>query len=315
MEQSELPTPQVELSDFLAQARQELKTLADFVRLGATVFSRSDVFFGHGTDNAVDEATQLVLHALSLEPGLASELWHGRLLSDERAAITALFERRIVERKPAAYLTGRAWYGGLEFVVNESVLVPRSPIAELIGQGFEPWWRWSDPERILDLCTGSGCLAVLCAEAFPFAKVEGSDISEAALDVARLNVERFGLQSRVDLINSDLFAQIEGPFDLIVSNPPYVPIGEMSMLPIEFGHEPEAALVAGEDGLDCIHRILAGAAQRLSSAGLLVLEVGAARPAFEVTYAEMEMAWPEFEHGGAHVALIEAQALHEYFGA
>ena len=297
------------LHQTLRDAERELVTLTDFVRFGATLFSSEAVFFGHGTDNPVDEASALVLHALGLGPDIPVEFWQARLLPREKTDVLRLFSRRVRERKPVPYLTGRAWFAGLEFMVDERVLIPRSPIAELIAQGFQPWLEVPEPGRILDLCTGSGCIAVACADAFPSSAVTATDLCAAALEVASINVRRFGLQRQIELVHTDLFAGLSGRFDLVVCNPPYVPAWDFEGLPREYGYEPRDALLAGETGVELLHRILDQVRAHLEADGLLVLEVGTAREAFEEAYPNLTMGWPEFEHGGGDVCLIRAEAL------
>lgn len=296
----------------LESAVEQLRTVADCVRFGASLFNRHEVFFGHGTDNATDEACTLVLHALSLDFGLAPELWSARLLTAERREVLGLLLRRVRERRPAAYLTGRAWFAGLAFEVDEHVLIPRSPIAELIGAGFQPWLGEAYPARILDLCTGSGCIGIACAHAFPDSEVDLADISTQALAVAERNVARFALEDRVRPVRSDLLDDVDGPYDLVVCNPPYVPEAEMSTLPEEYRHEPELGLAAGPAGLDCIERLLLSAPDIMAEDGWLVLEVGSARGFFEEAYFDLPVEWPQFERGGSDVALIHRPGLTEW---
>ncbi|HEV2212029.1 MAG TPA: 50S ribosomal protein L3 N(5)-glutamine methyltransferase, partial [Gammaproteobacteria bacterium] len=255
-----------------------LHTLKDFVRWGASEFKAAGLRFEHGTHNAVDEALNLVLFAVHLDHDLPSWALDGRLTEQEKRAIYGLLSRRVAERKPYAYITRQARFAGLDFYVDERVLVPRSPIAELIEKGFEPWiepWR---VHRILDLCTGSGCIAVACAYAFTEAEVDASDISADALAVAAINVERLHVQQRVRLHQADVFKGLPPRrYDLIVSNPPYVDAEDMATLPDEHKHEPALGLAAGRDGLDVVRRILEGALDYLVEDGILVVEVGNSR--------------------------------------
>ncbi|MCP4040883.1 MAG: 50S ribosomal protein L3 N(5)-glutamine methyltransferase [Gammaproteobacteria bacterium] len=289
------------------QALEELNTARDFIRWGASRFNQAGLFFGHGTEDAIDEAIVLVLHGLHLPQGLADEFLRARLTRDEKIAVLELLQRRIRERVPAAYLTHEAWFAGLSFYVDERVLVPRSPIAELIGGGFQPWMGEKEVTRILDLCTGSGCIAIACAMAFPWAHVDAGDISTAALEVAGINIRRHGLEARVRPVHSDLFADLmEEPYDLIVCNPPYVDAVELAAMPGEFHREPRVGLAAGEDGLDVVRRILPDIQDHLAEDGLLVVEVGASRPAMEVAFPQYQFLWPELEHGGEGVFILEA---------
>jgi ribosomal protein L3 glutamine methyltransferase len=302
-------------SEFIGAADQ-LHTLRDFVRWGASRFNAAGLYFGHGTDNALDEASALVLHALHLPPDLAADYFPANLTGAEKQAVLALFLRRIEERLPAAYLTGRTWFMGLSFQVDERVLVPRSPIAELIEQQFQPWL--DDPDgvnRILDLCTGSGCIGVACAYAFPRVEVDLVDVSADALDVARRNVVEHALEDRVAVVESDLFAELgRRRYDLIVSNPPYVAEDEYASLPEEYHREPALGLTAGTDGLDIVRRILIEAERYLTANGLLVVEVGNSREAVLEAWPQVPFIWPEFEHGGEGVFLIGAAELRECFG-
>lgn len=291
---------------------EQLHSLRDYVRWGASRLNEGGAFFGHGTDNAVDEALQLVLHALHLAPGLPSELMHGRLTLDERRAVVELFRRRIEERVPAAYLTREAWFAGMPFYVDEHVLVPRSPIAELIEQHFAPWLH-AEVRRVLDLCTGSGCIAIACAHAFPEAEVDAADISPEALAVAAINIERHELLGRVNTAQSDLFASLRGRrYELIVSNPPYVSVAEMASLPAEYQHEPALGLAAGEQGLDVVMRILREAPDYLTDDGLLVVEVGNSETALLERCPDVPFVWPEFARGGGGVFLLESAALRRH---
>lgn len=287
-----------------------LRTLRDFLRWGSSRFGAAGLFFGHGTAGAEDEAAVLLAHALHLELPLAPEFLDAALTADERAAVTALLSRRINERMPAPYLTGEAWFAGLRFAVDRRVLIPRSPIAELIETGFTPWLDQDSPERILDIGTGSGCIAIACALAFPDAVVDAVDISEGALAVAALNVDRYGLGQRVRLLESDLYSALAGRrYDLIVSNPPYVAQAEHIGLPAEYGHEPELALLSPDAGLQHPLRILKGAVEHLTQGGLLVLEVGATWPALVERLPQVPFTWVELARGGEGVALIQREEL------
>ena len=288
----------------------ELVTPRDFVRWGASRFNEAGLFFGHGTDNAVDEANVLVLHALHLQPGVPDELMRARLTRAERAQVLDLLRRRVAERVPAPYLTHEAWFAGLDFYVDERVLVPRSLIGEVIEQGFSPWLDGVTVDRVLDLGTGSGCIAVACALAFPEAAVDAVDVSPEALEVARVNVERHGVEDRVRLLRSDLYGQLpKGRYSLIVSNPPYVDAEELARMPQEFRREPLVGLAAGEDGLDVVRRILAGAAKRLTRDGDLVVEVGASRPALERAFPDVPFTWLELQRGPDEVFLLTSAEL------
>ena len=294
-----------------------LRTVADFVRFGASRFNEAGLCFAHGTDNAVDEALALVLHTLRLpaRPPLPAELFHARLTRGERRAVRALLRRRVEERVPAAYLTGEAWFAGLRFEIDRRVLVPRSPLAELVEEGFHPWIDGRRVRRILDLGTGSGCIAVACAHAFPDAEVDAVDASPGALDVTRRNVALHDLEGRVRVVESDLFEELEPPepdggpgtgYDLVVSNPPYVPNKEMAGLAPEFRAEPTLALAGGPDGLEVVGRIVDGAPRWLAPEGALVVEVGASpvvRAALEARF-DLPFVWLEPARGGEGIFLL-----------
>jgi ribosomal protein L3 glutamine methyltransferase len=287
----------------------ELLTLRDFIRWGASEFNAAKLYFGHGTDNAWDEAEQLVLHTIHLQPPLGDEWLSARLTLAERQAIMVNLQRRIDERIPAAYITGQAWFAGMPFVVDERVLVPRSPIGELIQKQFEPWLR-KDPQQILDLCTGSGCIGIACAYAFPDAEVQLSDISYDALEVAEENIHQHGLHDRVFAMQSDLFANLAGQkFDLIVSNPPYVDEDDLATMPEEYHAEPAIGLGSGVDGLDFTRRLLQQAAEYLTDEGVLIVEVGNSWPALAAAYPELPFTWIEFERGGHGVFMLTAENL------
>ncbi len=287
-----------------------LKTLLDFVRWGASRFAAAGLHYGHGTDNPVDEALVLVRHALHLGHDLPRELYASRLTKKERAAVAALIERRIEERLPAPYLTGEAWFAGLPFYVDPAVLIPRSPFAELAQQAFQPWVREEGVTRVLDLCSGSGCIAAACAVAFPEAEVDAVELSPPAAELARRNMARHGLEERVHVLEGDLWAPVAGRrYELIVSNPPYVGDAEMDALPAEYRHEPDIALRAQEDGLAIVRRILAAAREHLTAEGVLMVEVGNSAAAVMEAWPELPFTWLEFERGGSGVFLLTAEEL------
>lgn len=291
-------------------AIDDLETLADFVRWGTSRFRAAGLVFGHGTDNAADEAFFLVQAALELEPGFPEYFWNCRLTREEKQAIVSLFERRIEERLPAPYLAGRAWFMGLSFYVDHRVLVPRSPLAELLEARCEPWVKPAEIRQVLDLCTGSGCIAVAAATVFPGARVDASDLSADALAVARRNIEEHGLQGRVRTVQSDLFDDIpQARYQLILSNPPYVDEEDMQALAPEFAHEPRIGLAAGVDGLALVRRILASAADYLDDDGVLIVEVGNSGEALMAAYPDVPFTWVEFERGGDGVFVLTAREL------
>jgi len=288
----------------------QLHTIRDFMRYGTSLFNGAKLHFGHGTNNALDEVVWLVLHTLHLPPDFPAEYFDSRLAEQEKQEIAALFRQRVQQRMPIPYLIHSAWFAGLEFYVDERVLIPRSPIAELIGQGFSPWVEYEQVGRVLDLCTGGGCIAIACAMAFPETAVDASDLSTAALEVAEINVVKHDLQDQVELVHSDLLDNLQGRhYDIIVSNPPYVDAVDMAALPQEFRHEPEQALAAGVDGLDIVHRILQHAARHLNPGGILVVEVGNSEQALVKAYPEMPFVWLEFERGGEGVFLLTLRSF------
>ncbi len=292
---------------------QELTTVLDWVRWAASEFNRQKLFFGHGTDNAWDEALALVLHVLQLSHEVPAEIFQAHLTTDERNQLFDLIQKRIFSRLPLPYLTHSARFADLEFYVNEHVLIPRSPIAELIQKNFTPWVEPDEVSRILDLCTGSGCIAIACAMYFPESVVDAVDISKQALEVAEKNVAQFNLEQQVCLIESDLYNAVPvQQYDVIVSNPPYVSQDEFAQLPTEYSHEPSLALVAEEDGLSIVNRILKGAANYLSDNGILVVEVGNSEQALIERYPDVDFVWLEFERGGSGVFLLTKQQLVQY---
>lgn len=290
------------------QVHNDLHSIKDYLRWAYSCFNRAEIFYGHGQDNAWGEALQLVLSALHLPLDASQELFDGRLALSEKQAVIALINARLGQRVPVAYLTNSAWFCGLEFYVDERVLIPRSPIGELIQQGFGGLLK-NPPKRILDMCTGSGCIAVACAEQFPEAEVDAVDLSFEALDVAEFNIERHQLSHRVFPIQSDLFTRLPpDQYDLIVTNPPYVDQEDIDDMPEEFRHEPMLALEAGEDGLLLVKRILAQAGDYLSKNGVLICEVGNSMVHLIEQYPTVPFKWIEFKQGGDGVfALTKAQ--------
>lgn len=293
------------------EAISELSTLQDMLRWGISRMNEAGLYFGHGTDNARDDAVMLVTHCLHLPWDIDSAWQSATLTRSEREAIVELFVRRINERIPTPYLTGEAWFYDLPFYVDERVLIPRSPIAEIIAARFQPWLGNKSVNRIMDLCTGSGCIGIACAMEFPQAHVELLDISFDALALADDNITRHQLNDRVIALQSDLFAAADGQYDIIVSNPPYVDADDMSCLPEEFHNEPELALAAGEDGLDLVRIMLAEARQYLADDGIFIVEVGNSWPALEEAYPRVPFMWQEFELGGHGVFVLTAQQLDE----
>jgi ribosomal protein L3 glutamine methyltransferase len=289
------------------------KTPRALIHWGADRFDEASLVYGHGTDNALDEAASLVLHVLEIGYDQPDTVLDVEISESNYARVLKLLEQRVNTRKPAAYLIDEAWFAGMPFYVDERVLVPRSPIAELIGTQFEPWINPERVNRILDIGTGCGCIAMACAAAFPRAQVDATDVSREALDVARINRERHGLDGQVQLIESDLFSALGGKsYDIIVSNPPYVPREELSQLAAEYQFEPASGLIAGEDGLDIVAHMLKDAARYLASDGILVVEVGYTHAALQAQYPEVPFIWLDFENGGTGVFLLEAALLVHY---
>ncbi len=291
----------------------ELGSIRDYIRWGASRFQQAEIFFGHGTNNAIDESAWLVLHSLYLPNQIADGYLDTQLTLQEREAVIAVLRQRVEERLPIPYIIHEAWFCGLPFYVDERVLIPRSPIAELIEAGFSPWIEHDRIHRVLDLCTGSGCIAIATALALPGVEVDASDISADALEVAQLNVEAHDVEGEVILWESDLFQQIpQVEYDVIVTNPPYVDIDEMAARPPEFLHEPELALESGDDGLDATRQILRDAPRYLSDGGILIVEVGASQPQMELAFPELPLNWLEFERGGEGVFLLTKEQLQQH---
>lgn len=286
-------------------------TVRDLLRYAVTRFNTAGLFFGHGSTNALDEAAYLILHTLHLPLDKLELFMDARLLPDEIIRLLDVIARRSVDRQPAAYITNQAWLGGYQFYVDERVLVPRSFIAELIPDQFSPWVQ--DPDRvlnILELCTGSGCLAVLLADAFPNARIDAVDISTDALAVARRNVDTYHLQDRITLIASDLYAAVPATrYDLIIANPPYVNAVSMTQLPEEYRREPQIALAGGDDGMVLVRTIVAEARQRLTPDGLLIVEIGNERAHVEKAFPTLELTWMSTSAGDDMVFLATAAQL------
>jgi|TARA_R100001244_G_scaffold24063_6_gene24564 ribosomal protein L3 glutamine methyltransferase len=288
----------------------DLHTVRDYLRYVSSRFADSPLYFGHGTDNVWDESVQLVMRSLHLPLENNTLFLDARLTREERALILDRMQRRIDDRVPLAYLLGEAWFMGLPFHVDERVLVPRSPLGELIQGGLQPWLGNKPVGRILDLCTGSGCIGIAAASVFEDAEVDLADISTDALDVAAVNIDYHEVGDRVSTVRSDVFDGLEGRYDVILSNPPYVDADDIADMPAEYGHEPELGLAAGGDGLDIAHRILARAADYLNPGGLLIVEVGNSWVALQEAYPDMPFTWLEFENGGDGVFLLTAEDLH-----
>jgi ribosomal protein L3 glutamine methyltransferase len=290
-----------------------LLTIQDFIRWGASRFNAEGLFFGHGTDNALDESAELVLYALHLPPDLPATYRECHLSFPERVTVCELLERRMSDRKPAAYLTNRAWFAGLEFYVDENVMVPRSPLAELVEAGFDPWIEPEGAGRILDLCAGSGCIGIACAVYLPDAEVDLAEISTAALQVASRNLELHRVQERVHILESDLFEGVgDVRYDLIVSNPPYVSAAELAALPEEYRKEPQLGFAGGDTGLDLVLRILCDAPEHLEETGVLVVEVGSTAMELEQRFPDIPFLWLDFERGGEGVFLMKREQLTEF---
>jgi ribosomal protein L3 glutamine methyltransferase len=291
----------------------DLLTIKDYIRWGASRFAEAELSFSHGMASPLDEAAYLVLHTLYLPIDTPELYFDSRLTTHERQALANILQQRVETRKPAAYLTHEGWFLGLPFYVDERVLIPRSPIAEYVEKQFAPWIEPSEVHSILDLCTGSGCIGIACAYAFPHTHVDLADISADALEVAQINIDRHNLAGQVEAVQSDLFDNLQGrKYDIIVSNPPYVDADDMAALTPEFLHEPaDLALASGNDGLDHTRRILRDAAEHLTDDGILVVEVGNSQYALQEAYPEVLFHWLEFERGGDGVFLLTAEQVRE----
>lgn len=293
-----------------APRRAQPKTVRDWLRFAVTRFNESGLSFGHGTTNARDEAAYLILHTLKFPLDRLDPFLDKTLSAEETEVVSRMLSRRIEQRVPAAYLTKEAWLGPFRFYVDERVIVPRSYIAELLRDELSPWVK--DPQAVgaaLDLCTGSGCLAILLAQAFPNARVDATELSPDALEVASKNVADYSLEKRIRLVRGDLFAGLTGPYHLIVSNPPYVNADSMAALPAEYRAEPRMALAGGKDGLDIVRRILSEAGAGLDQEGLLVVEIGHNREALERSFPRLPFTWLETSGGDGFVFLLTGAQL------
>lgn len=291
----------------------DLKTIRDYLRWATSRFSEADLYYGHGTDSPWDEAVHLVLQAIYLPLDVDDRVLDAHLTHIERQKIIKWVYRRVVDRIPLPYLTKTAWFAGMKFYVDQRVIIPRSPLGELIRKGFEPWIDKRKVHSVLDLCSGSGCIGIGCTGPFPTAKVVLSDISKDALAVAEKNVRLHEVEDRVQLVHSDLFEHLNGEkFDLILSNPPYVDAGDLAKMPAEYLKEPKLALVSGKDGLDITRKILVEAANYLTENGVLIVEVGNSQYALRDAFSEVPFTWLCFEDGGDGVFLLTRDELMKY---
>lgn len=295
------------------EVAEEMVTVRDFIRYAVTHFNQANLVYGHGTDNGWDEAVNLVLSALHLPPDIDNNVLDAKLAMTEKKILAEKIKRRVEDRVPVPYLVNESWFAGLNFYVDERVIIPRSPIAELLEDELSPWVEMENVQNILDMCTGSGCIAVSAALTFPEALVDAVDLSEDALEVAKINVKRFGLEENINLIHSDVFEGLPGKrYDIIISNPPYVGKVEYDALPTEYTHEPEQSLLCGDDGLAVVRKILAQAENHLTPNGILIVEVGYSQELLEVEYEGVPFTWLQFERGGEGVFLLTAEELREF---
>lgn len=293
-----------------ATAANQLHTIRDIFRFAVSRFNEAKLFFGHGNANAYDEAAYLILHTLHLPLDTLAPFLDAQLLPDEKGTLLALIERRVTERLPVSYLTHQAWQGDFEFYVDERVIVPRSFIYELLGDSLRPWIEYDELiHRALDLCTGSGALAIQMAHHYPDAQIDAVDLSLDALDVAAINIENYDLAERIQLIHTDLFEGIDERYDLIVSNPPYVDAESVARLPEEYLHEPELSLGSGEDGLDATRQIIQQAADHLNPQGVLLVEIGHNRDTLEAAFPELPFTWLTTSGGDGFVFLLTREDL------
>jgi len=293
----------------LLEAQNDLNTIFDFIRWTFSCFEQANLFYGHGTDNAYDEATTLIFDTLSLPNDTPDSLLNSKLITSERKLLCERVGKRINDKTPIAYLTNKSFFCGSEYYVDERVLIPRSPIGELIENHFEPWVEYQQVNNILDLCTGSGCIAIACAQYFPDAIVDAGDISSDCIDVAEINRERLDIDN-VAFYESDLFKNIpKKKYDIIVSNPPYVDEEDFNDIPTEFLAEPKLGLTSGKDGLILTKEILKQASEYLNDGGILIVEVGNSAISLEEQFPESPFTWLEFERGGAGVFLLTKEQL------
>ncbi|NOS98082.1 MAG: 50S ribosomal protein L3 N(5)-glutamine methyltransferase [Methylotenera sp.] len=299
-----------------AQASNELHTIRDWIRFAVSQFEASDIFYGHGTDNAYDEAVWLIMSALHLPMDTLNNFLDARILSTERSKLASLIEERITKHTPTAYLVKEAWLQGLKFYVDERVLIPRSFIAELLANDLSEWIEFPEMiESAADICTGSGCLGILLASSFPNAAIDVIDISQDAIDVAKINIANYGLQDQVTAIKSDMFSALKDEnnvckrYDVIISNPPYVDAPSMATLPAEYQNEPQLALGSGVAGLDHTHTLLREAANYLNDDGILIVEIGHNREALETAYPNIIFNWLETSSGNEFVFLLTKSQL------
>jgi len=294
----------------ITEVSKELSTMTDFMRWGASQFVNAQLSYSHGMSSPLDEAVYLVLRSVHLPVDTPDVYWQSKLTQSEKQTVLSTLLKRIEQKIPAAYIMQEGWFAGLQFYVDERVLVPRSPIAELVEAQFTPWVNPDEIETVLDLCTGSGCIGIACAYAFPMAMVDLADISQDALDVAKINVDKHDAGLRVSVIQSDLFAELEGKkYDIIVSNPPYVDAEDIAGMSAEFQHEPKLGLSSGDDGLECTRNILKQAASHLTDEGVLVLEVGNSQYALADEFPNLPFQWIDFERGGDGVFILSKAQL------
>lgn len=303
--------PQKEMNNIDVQTLcNELSTMTDFMRWGASQFVKTELSYSHGMSSPLDEAVYLVLRSLNLPVDTPDVYWQSKLTSDEKKTIVSNLQKRIENKIPSAYIFKEGWFAGLQFYVDERVLVPRSPIAELVEAQFTPWVNPDEVESVLDLCTGSGCIGIACAYAFPMAEVDLVDISKDALDVAQINVQQHDSEQKVNIVESNLFENIvDKKYDIIVTNPPYVDADDIATMADEFHHEPELGLSSGDDGLECTRKILQQSSQYLADDGILVVEVGNSQYALSEAFPELPFEWVDFERGGDGVFVLTKSQL------